>query len=91
MMVACFLIFSFLIARPYNDPWWAEDKAKHLATAYILTKGASHFGMKKSQTLGVVVSLSLAKEIYDLKVKKTFFSVKDLFYDIAGITLGLLL
>ncbi|MGB9824549.1 MAG: hypothetical protein ACPLN0_00280 [Candidatus Hydrothermia bacterium] len=47
--------------------------------------------MKKNQTFGVVVSLSLAKEIYDLKVKKTFFSVKDLFYDIAGITLGLLL
>lgn len=74
-----------------KDPWWAEDKAKHMATAYILTKYALHSGLKREHSIVIVLSLSVGKEIYDRKVKKTLFSVKDLLYDIIGIGLGILL
>ncbi len=74
-----------------NDPWWAQDKAKHFATAYIITKTSLHFGLDKNKSGGIALSISLGKEIYDKKVKKTIFSLKDLVYDLGGIALALLL
>lgn len=91
MMLAGIILTSVILSSAGKDPWWAEDKAKHLATAYIITKYAIHSGLKKEHSVAVVLSLSVGKEIYDNKVKRTIFSIKDLLYDIVGIGLGILL
>ncbi|MDI6850813.1 MAG: hypothetical protein QMD82_02620 [bacterium] len=84
-LIFCLILFA------QNDPWWAKDKVRHFATAYILTKAAMQTGMEKKCSAGIVISLSVAKEIYDKKVKKSSFSFKDLLYDLGGIAFGYLL
>jgi uncharacterized protein YfiM (DUF2279 family) len=48
-------------------------------------------GIDRRYSAAIVVTLSVGKEVYDKRVKKTFFSFKDLVYDLAGVALGLLL
>ena len=81
------LVFC-LVLLTQSDPWWAKDKVRHVATAYVLTKAAMQTGMEKKYSAGIVISLSVVKEIYDKKVKKTSFSFKDLLYDLGGVALS---
>jgi len=84
-LILCFVLLTS------SDPWWAKDKVRHFATAYVLTKASMHAGFDKKYSTAVVVGLSIGKEVYDKKVKMTHFSIKDLFYDLAGVVLGVLL
>lgn len=85
------LILLLTILGNIQDPWWGKDKVRHLGTAYILTKMAMQHGVRKEFSAGLVITLSIGKEFYDKRVKKTFFSFKDLFYDAIGVGLGLIL
>jgi uncharacterized protein YfiM (DUF2279 family) len=87
-MIKVLLVFALAAS---GDPWWGKDKCRHFATAYILTRSVHQAGVKKHYSAGIVLGLSISKEVYDKKIKKSIFSFKDLVYDIAGVTLGLLL
>jgi len=84
-------LFLCLVLLVQSDPWWAKDKVRHFATAYVLTKSSMQAGIDRRYSAAIVFTLSVGKEVYDKKVKKTFFSFKDIIYDLAGVTLGLLL
>ncbi|RKY98322.1 MAG: hypothetical protein DRQ10_07525 [Candidatus Hydrothermota bacterium] len=73
-----------------TDPIWAKDKALHLSGSFILTNAAMTFGVARDAKgcALLVFGIGLAKEVYDLEVKKTGISLYDLFYDLMGIGLA---
>lgn len=87
---------KFALKQP-DDKWFSPDKWSHLTTAYFAalqtTYTADHFFLaesKNAETAGICVSvsLSLGKEFYDAFYKKTYFSWKDLAYDMLGTSLA---
>ncbi|MGB4238710.1 MAG: hypothetical protein WBJ87_03730 [Candidatus Hydrothermia bacterium] len=87
-MVKLILLLSMTMS---TDPWWAKDKVKHFATAFVLTESFKQASVNTTHSFCIVASLSFSKEVYDKKVKKSIFSYKDLLYDAAGIILGIFL
>lgn len=86
----------FALAQP-NDKWFSSDKWSHLTTSYFAVIQSAytfeHFFLSDHKTaghigIGVGISLSLGKEMYDAFYKKTYFSWKDLTYDIMGTSLA---
>jgi len=73
-----------------KDPWFARDKVRHFAVSYVITRSLIHYRQKKEIAFGITFSLGLIKEIYDKKIKKSFFSYKDLVWDLAGVGLALI-
>lgn len=89
---------KFALKQP-NDKWFSPDKWSHLTTSYFAVMQSSytfeHFFLSDRETaghvgIGVGISLSLGKEAYDAFYKKTYFSWKDLTYDIIGTSLAYL-
>jgi len=82
-----------------RDKWFAKDKLYHFATAgavsAALTSVAKANGSSDSRSAVAGVSITLAlgagKESYDKKVKKTFFSLKDMVWNLIGAVTGSLL
>jgi uncharacterized protein YfiM (DUF2279 family) len=77
------------------DAWIGEDKFKHLALSYMVTAtvaaGARTFTDRDDSIIaGAALGLlaSVGKEIVDRK--KGSWSVRDLLWDMAGITLAVL-
>jgi uncharacterized protein YfiM (DUF2279 family) len=66
------------------------DKVAHFGVGYVATATTSALLSKKSPFVNITVSLGTAivigtaKELYDLKVKKTVFNGKDLFWTVMG-------
>jgi uncharacterized protein YfiM (DUF2279 family) len=66
------------------------DKVAHFGVGYITTSTTSALLSKQSPLVNITVSLGTAvvigtaKELYDLKVKKTAFNCKDLFWTVMG-------
>lgn len=88
--------FSF---RQPGDRWFSHDKWMHLSSAYFLTLQNSYLLDKmllvspetsRHISIGITVSFSIGKELYDVIGKNGIFSWKDLFYDVLGATLGYL-
>jgi uncharacterized protein YfiM (DUF2279 family) len=82
------------------DKIFAGDKGKHFAASLISTvflyKIANiHLDWSKhnSKTFAVCTTftLGICKEIYDKSKKENRFSLKDMFADVAGISMGLVI
>jgi putative lipoprotein len=78
-----------------DDPWLGPDKVKHFTAAALIGGGATALAATETDTgeaaaIGwtVAVGAGLAKEHYDLRVKKTCFSWKDLAWDVIGASVG---
>lgn len=78
--------------RHDGDPWWGEDKAQHFAVCGLAGAAASFaarnndFSDGRSFLIGagVAVGLGVGKETYDARVKRMYFSGKDLVWDLLG-------
>jgi putative lipoprotein len=86
----------FAIIQP-NDKWFSKDKWMHFTTAYFITLQSTYTLDKmlfvpqkdaRNASIGIALSLSLGKELYDVFEKKSIFSWKDLCYDVLGAGLG---
>lgn len=71
------------------DPWWGVDKAWHLTVSHATSNWLyHHMSIPCPQAMGISVGIGLLKELVDWKVRKTFFSWKDLLWDTVGATSG---
>jgi uncharacterized protein YfiM (DUF2279 family) len=81
-------------ARPRWDPWFGDDKLRHLTMSFA----ATGFAFAAGRALGVgeaaapaaaAASLAsgIAKELYDVRAGR-FFSIRDLAWDVAGVIAG---
>lgn len=79
-----------------KDPWISEDKFYHFTATSLIVGSTYHLlycrlNMDEEKgriaSIGVAISVSILKELYDLK-RKRHFSWKDLVYDILGIGAG---
>jgi uncharacterized protein YfiM (DUF2279 family) len=80
-----------------RDAWLGEDKFMHFAMSYVITTGsfgAARVVTDKDASLATGIALGAAagilKEIYDKRDSRRF-SVRDLLWDAAGITAGVLI
>ncbi len=80
---------------PPNDDWLGRDKFLHLGASAALAAGASSAayaaGMNDTAIAaggGVSLAAGLAKETFDVRVKGTGWSWKDLAWDALGACLG---
>lgn len=79
-----------------HDNWFGEDKMRHFlvssAIGAVFTKIAANNGTAPCKSVFIGISASMAigsgKEWYDKNIRKTYFSWKDMVWDIAGGTLG---
>ncbi len=75
--------------KHFQDPWWGRDKVWHFAVSHTLSNTlSSQTSFSCSASAGLTVGLGLVKELVDWKIRRTFFSWKDLFYDTLGAVLG---
>ena len=78
--------------RQAGDPWWGDDKAKHFAVcglagaagALAARQADGSDGQAFGIGMGVAVGLGAGKETYDDRIKGTYFSGKDLVWDLLG-------
>jgi putative lipoprotein len=79
-----------------SDSWLGKDKLYHFLASGVIgaaaTKVAANNHVAPCDAVFIGVSTTLVigagKEWYDLSVKKTLFSWKDMFWNLAGSTLG---
>ncbi|QRK08323.1 hypothetical protein JQX13_51820 [Archangium violaceum] len=102
--VLCLSLLAPLPARsevreiPSRDDWFGRDKALHFGVSAGLAGagyagGALFFEAREARWLtgsGVALGAGVAKEIYDAG-RGSFFSVKDLTWDVLGTATGLAL
>ncbi len=82
-----------------RDKWFSRDKLYHFATAGAVSAATTAVAKHnensdvKSMIAGVSVTLALGagKETYDKKVKKTYFSWRDMFWNLLGAVTGSLI
>ena len=75
-----------------DDHWFARDKGYHFAAASAIGAGTT-FAMGDESAapvvgVGVAMAFGAGKELYDRDVKKTYWSWKDLAWDLAGALTG---
>jgi len=78
-----------------DDSWRGNDKFKHFAAASVIGAGAtaiasSEYDSGDAAVIGMSTAMAagLGKEWYDLRVKNTCFSWKDLAWDFLGASVG---
>ncbi len=78
-----------------GDAWFGPDKAKHLVASAaiggaVAATAAPDHGRDAATAIGfgTAMAAGLGKEAYDLHVKKTCWSWKDLAWDVLGASLG---
>ena len=82
--------------RHASDPWWGEDKAQHFAVCALAgaatALAAQQNDLSDGRTFligtGVAVGLGVGKETYDARIKRTYFSGKDLVWEFVGGAVG---
>lgn len=80
--------------RTCGDPWLGPDKAKHFAAGFVLGAGGSlaarDLGPEEAAATGWTTAMAagFGKEAYDLRVKGTCWSWRDVFWDFLGASLG---
>ena len=75
-----------------QDPWFGADKFQHFGISAALAGAATvvgeNHGLEHGQAFAPAIGLTLAvgmgKETYDAQVKKTFWSWRDLTWDLLG-------
>lgn len=72
-----------------RDPWWGRDKAWHFAVSHALSNALeSRTSLGCYEAAGFTLGVGVVKELVDWKIRRTFFSWKDLVYDALGSALG---
>ena len=80
--------------RTCNDAWWGPDKAKHFAAGFALAAGgtltARDLEPEEAAAIGWTAAMAagLGKETYDLRIKGTCWSWRDVFWDFLGASAG---
>ena len=80
----------------HNDDWFGEDKAAHFFVSCVVAGAAAAAskdrGMDDGESfafaMGITISMGGAKEAYDLYIKKTYWSWKDMTWDLLGALAG---
>lgn len=96
LLVVTVLVTGCATASPQNDSWFGRDKAKHFLTAGLISGASAVIADKRGKdndesfyfAFGTTISLGAAKEVYDLKIRKTGWSWKDLAWDTLGALAG---
>lgn len=96
LLIALNVLTGCATASPQNDSWFGRDKAKHFLAAGIISGAAAAMADKRGidndgsfyLAFGLTLSLSLGKEAYDIKIRKTGWSWKDLAWDTLGALAG---
>ena len=89
MLGMCAALSGCASLRHSGDPWWGDDKAKHfavcgLAGALVARQADGSDGQAFGVGMGVALGLGAGKETYDARIKGTYFSGKDLVWDLLG-------
>ncbi|MCA0446839.1 MAG: hypothetical protein LCH54_11500 [Bacteroidetes bacterium] len=78
-----------------SDPWFGSDKVKHFTLSYFLTVAGTVVIKKETQSshpeipaAAGVLLLGIGKEIRDGLTPGNHFCLKDLIWDVAGLTLA---
>jgi putative lipoprotein len=79
-----------------QDAWFGEDKARHFVVAAVLGAGVTAAAQQHdvadcdAPTVGVVtvIGFGAGKEVYDKRVKGTYWSWKDMTWNVVGATVG---
>ena len=96
-VILLFTTFSGCAGNNYrSDPWFGVDKVYHFCGGAVIGGGttaiAEHNGWSEGDArclaFGITLPLGAAKETYDLTVKKTGWSWKDLIWTAAGTLTG---
>jgi putative lipoprotein len=82
--------------RHPGDTWTGPDKAKHFLVGGLIGAGSALAAQSSDRSDGEAVAVAVAvalpigigKEVYDQRVKKTYFSGKDLVWDLVGALAG---
>ena len=80
--------------RTCGDSWLGPDKAKHFAAGFVLGAGgalaARDLGPEEAAGIGWTTAMAagFGKAAYDLRVKDTCWSWRDVFWDFLGVSLG---
>lgn len=94
--IVLFLISGCAPIFVKQDPWFGRDKMYHFVCSGAIGAGAtlavrSNGGSEQTApVIGVTVAVGIGggKELYDLTIKKTYWSWKDFIWDIAGSAAG---
>jgi putative lipoprotein len=79
-----------------DDPWFGRDKAYHFAAGGVIGAGTTlavkNSGVHRDTApcIGIAASVAIGggKEWYDANIKRTYWSWKDMVWDLAGGTAG---
>lgn len=95
LAAAAALVCAGCATAPSGDAWWGRDKACHLVGAGIIagaaTAAAADGGAESRDVvvgIGVAIGCGLGKEAWDLRVRGTGWSWRDLAWDLIGAALG---
>ena len=100
IVVVITLVTSGCAASTSNhDDWLGRDKLYHFMATTAIGAGSSAVardnGASKAEAVIVGISIAIgvgaAKESYDKWVRRTFWSWKDMFWDVVGGTIGSLI
>lgn len=83
-------------SQPHQDDWFGRDKVSHFIVSAVVGAGTTKIAEKngagpcQAPVIGVSVSLAIGvgKEFYDKNYKKTFFSWRDMAWNLAGAAVG---
>ena len=97
IMVGWCVIFSgCATVNGRSDPWFGKDKLYHFTVAGVIGAGTSAVACNNGASeqeapmigLSVVLGLGTGKELYDKYIQHTYWSWKDMFWNVIGGTLG---
>lgn len=79
-----------------GDSWLGRDKAYHCGAALALAAAAAAAahggrtpdGEAAAVGVGFALSFGAGKELYDARIKKTYWSWKDMAWDLIGACMG---
>lgn len=99
LLLCCLYGCAMPQVKQQDDQWFSKDKYAHfLVTTGIsagISRAAKNNGNEDCQAALIGFSLTMtigaAKESYDKRIKKTYYSTHDMVWDLAGSTLGSLL
>ena len=82
-----------------DDQWFGPDKGVHFVTSAAIGAAVAHESVQRGHTdchsvligVGVTLTIGAAKESYDKHIKRTYYSVRDMVWNIVGSSVGGLL
>jgi putative lipoprotein len=92
MIVTLLSVSMALAPAPLPDPWFGEDKLKHLFSSFVISSfaasGARAAGFDRPVRIGATVGIGagtgVAKEVADYRARGQF-SYRDLIWDMVGV------